>query len=349
VFPPGDYLRDELEARSWSVTDFAQIIARPVQAVSEILNNRKEITAETATEIGAALGTTAEVWLDLQNAYRLHKIRNQTRLSDVQRRAKLRARIPLAEVQKRGWIPSAKDLDVVEAAVCDFLHIADLDEQPRWEIAARRSNDAEETLTPSQRAWVAQAARLAADVKVRRFDPAGLAGLARDLPQRLVDPQRLADVRDWLPSVGVAFVVVEHLQGSKIDGAAFRLENGTPVVALSLRGNRFDSVVFTLVHEIAHIVLGHADGKCLVIDEDAASEHPTNDVEEAANHLASSWLFRVPIEIAPPISQAKVLKAARALGVHPALLVGRLQWAGKLPWSSLRGLVPKAKEVLPFS
>lgn len=46
VFPPGEYLRDELEERGWTVTEFAEIIGRPVQAVSEILNNKKEITTD---------------------------------------------------------------------------------------------------------------------------------------------------------------------------------------------------------------------------------------------------------------------------------------------------------------
>lgn len=349
VFPPGEYLRDELEARSWSVTDFAQIIGRPVQVVSEILNNRKEITAETATEIAAALGTSPEVWLNLQNAYRLHQVRDRPRLTDVQRRAKLRALIPLAEAQKRGWIPASKDLDVVEGAVCAFLRISHLEEQPRWAIAARRSNNDDETITPSQRAWVAQAALLAMQVKVRRFDRAGLEALAQELPQRLARPEHLEDIRTWLADVGVALVVVEHLQGSKIDGAAFRLDNRTPVIALSLRGNRFDSVVFTLVHEIAHILLGHADNKKLVIDEDSASEHPVDDVEVEANRHARSWLFPAPVRITPPVSQAKVLQVSEALGVHPSLVVGRLQWDGRLAWSSLRQLVPKAKDFLAYS
>lgn len=348
VFPPGEYLRDELEARAWSVTDFAQILGRPVQAVSEILNNRKEITPETAAEIGAALGTSPEVWLGLQNAYRLQAVRNQPHLTAVQRRAKLRARIPLGEVQKRGWIPQTKDLDVVETAVCRFLRISHLDEEPRWHIAARRSNESEQTLTPSQYAWVARAASLAEAIKVRRFDRPGLQKLARELPQRLVLPERIAEVQGWLAAVGVALVIVEHLQGSKIDGATFRLDKGTPVVALSLRGNRFDSVVFTLVHEIAHILLGHAKGSCLVIDE-APAEQPEGDIEEAANQQARSWLFPVPLALSPPISQAKVLRAADDLGIHPSLVVGHLHFAGALPWSSLRQLIPKAKDLVPFT
>jgi HTH-type transcriptional regulator/antitoxin HigA len=311
--------------------------------VSEILNNRKEITPETATEIAAALGTSPELWLGLQNAYRLHAVRNKPHLTAVQRRAKLRRRLPLGELQKKGWIPQTKDLDLLEAEVCRFLRIGDLDEEPHWQIAARRSNECEETLMPSQFAWIARAASRAETIKVGRFNGDGLERLARELPQRLTE------VQGWLAAVGVALVVVEHLQGSKIDGASFRLDNGTPVVALSLRGNRFDSVVFTLVHEIAHILLGHADGSHLVIDEDAASEHPEGNIEQAANQQAQAWLFPVPVNLRAPITQSKVLRAADELGVHPALLIGHLQWKGKLPWSSLRHLIPKAKDLVPFT
>ena len=75
AFPPGEYLRDELEARGWTVAEFAESIGLPVQAVSEILDTKQEITAETAMAISAALGTTPEVWLNLQTRYRALNIR----------------------------------------------------------------------------------------------------------------------------------------------------------------------------------------------------------------------------------------------------------------------------------
>ncbi len=73
VFPPGEYLRDELDERGWTVAEFARRIDRPPQAVSEILNGKKAITAETARSFAEALGTTSELWLNLQSAYRLHR------------------------------------------------------------------------------------------------------------------------------------------------------------------------------------------------------------------------------------------------------------------------------------
>jgi HTH-type transcriptional regulator/antitoxin HigA len=71
AFHPGVYIREELETRGWSQSDFAKIIDRPLQAVNEIVNGRKRVTADTALAIGAAFGTGPEVWINLQSAYDL--------------------------------------------------------------------------------------------------------------------------------------------------------------------------------------------------------------------------------------------------------------------------------------
>jgi len=73
VFHPGESLCDELRERGWSQLQFAKIIARPVQVVNEIINGKRGVTAETAKAIGSAFGTGAEVWMNLQVAYDLHR------------------------------------------------------------------------------------------------------------------------------------------------------------------------------------------------------------------------------------------------------------------------------------
>jgi HTH-type transcriptional regulator / antitoxin HigA len=72
VFPPGEFLREELQARGWTQSDLARVIGRPLQTVNQIINGNKRITVETAKELGLALGTGPEVWLNLENTYRLH-------------------------------------------------------------------------------------------------------------------------------------------------------------------------------------------------------------------------------------------------------------------------------------
>src|SRR3954465_8336352 len=73
VFPPGDFLREELEARDWTQADLARVLGRPVQTISAIINGKKEITPETALGLSAAFGTSALYWLNLEMAYRLHR------------------------------------------------------------------------------------------------------------------------------------------------------------------------------------------------------------------------------------------------------------------------------------
>ncbi len=72
VFPPGEIIKDELEARGWTQARFAEILGRPHQVVNGILNGKREITPETALQIAAALGSSAEMWVRMEAEYRLH-------------------------------------------------------------------------------------------------------------------------------------------------------------------------------------------------------------------------------------------------------------------------------------
>lgn len=71
LFPPGEILADELEARGWTQSEFAAIIDRPTQFVNEVIAGKKEITRESAAQFEAALGVSAQFWLSLQDEYLL--------------------------------------------------------------------------------------------------------------------------------------------------------------------------------------------------------------------------------------------------------------------------------------
>jgi HTH-type transcriptional regulator/antitoxin HigA len=86
VFPPGDFLRDELEARNWTQVDLARILGRPVQVVNEIINARRAITPQTALELAAAFGTSAELWLNLEMTWQLSRVERPD--PEIARRAK---------------------------------------------------------------------------------------------------------------------------------------------------------------------------------------------------------------------------------------------------------------------
>ena len=97
VFPPGEYLRDELEERCWTVTEFAEIIGRPAQAVSEILNNKKEITTD-GDRVRRGVRHHAVAVAELQTSYRVWLQSHSdpaAEPSPVARRARLRNLAPV--------------------------------------------------------------------------------------------------------------------------------------------------------------------------------------------------------------------------------------------------------------
>jgi len=343
AFPVGEYLVDELEARGWSIAEFAEILGRPAQAVSEIINGHKEITRETASEIAAATRTSAETWLRLQDAHLLWSAaaKPPTKLSAVRQRAQLASLVPLRELTRRGFLPKG-DVAAQERALRSLFGVDSLDQPPRWSLAARRTGTVGE-LSPAQTAWVGVVRWMAARTPSRPYDRGSLVELGQGLARSLKKPADLTGLVERLSSVGVRLVHVVKFDGGKIDGVAFTDDRG-PVIGISGRIGRFDSVVFTLLHEIAHVVLGHVDASItLDVDLGADDESVT---EQEANTRAGMWMFPQGVDLGAPLSRARVEVWAQQAGVHPSLVVGRLQSEGRLPWSHLRGLVPNVRSPL---
>src|SRR5690242_18290166 len=106
VFPPGEYVRDELEARGWTQQDLALILGRPANAINQIIAGKRSITPETAKGLAAAFGTSAEFWMNLENAYQLAQVQADDD-DDVAKRAHLYSIAPVNEMTRRGWLEPA--------------------------------------------------------------------------------------------------------------------------------------------------------------------------------------------------------------------------------------------------
>ena len=71
--PPGGILSElYLAPRNVSIAKFAEAVGVTRKHMSAIVNGHAAITAEMATRMAAVLGTTAQYWLNLQNAVDLY-------------------------------------------------------------------------------------------------------------------------------------------------------------------------------------------------------------------------------------------------------------------------------------
>ena len=70
---PGRILWRQLDALKMSARKFAEHIGVPPNAVTEILNRERSVSALMAIRFGHAFGTTPQFWLTLQQSYDLKR------------------------------------------------------------------------------------------------------------------------------------------------------------------------------------------------------------------------------------------------------------------------------------
>ncbi|UPJ55108.1 HigA family addiction module antitoxin [Bradyrhizobium sp. 192] len=66
---PGRLLKREMTARGLSANRLSLDIGVPSGRVTDILNGRRGISADTAVRLGRYFGNSPQFWLDLQGQY----------------------------------------------------------------------------------------------------------------------------------------------------------------------------------------------------------------------------------------------------------------------------------------
>ena len=69
IVHPGRLLKRELTARKLSANRLSLDIGVPSGRITDILNGRRSITADTAVRLGRYFGNGPQFWLDLQGQY----------------------------------------------------------------------------------------------------------------------------------------------------------------------------------------------------------------------------------------------------------------------------------------
>jgi HTH-type transcriptional regulator / antitoxin HigA len=353
VFPPGEFIRDELEERGWTQSDLAKIIGRPLSAINLIISGKKSITPETAIGLAGAFGTSPEMWLNLESAYQLSQVEvDVENEGDIRERAKLFESAPVKDMERRGWIKVCDDISDLRNELSTFFVF---EEANKIRVAARSTVQNSE-LNPEQLAWCVRALQLARSVPAKKFTNKSLEeGISR--LRALADfPENVRTVPKVLSEMGIKLVIIEHLPKSKIDGAALWLGDGwdKPVIALSVRYDRIDSFWHTLFHELSHIK--NKDSYILDVDMVGAdrclSNEELSDMEERANNDAANWLIPKDKLLSfitrtrPFYYTEKIIQFANLIKIHPGIIAGQLQYLKEIDWAANRHMLVKVRNFL---
>jgi HTH-type transcriptional regulator / antitoxin HigA len=187
-------------------------------------------------------------------------------------------------------------------------------------------------------AWKAQVTRRAVSLiqqvkpKYRPWDVSWL----KELVRLSAEEDGPARARSLLEERGIILIVEPQIVGMNVDGAAFLVDE-TPVIGLTLRHDRLDNFWFTLLHEIAHVLLHYRTGLSagffdnVEVQSGRVEEHVTSiqEFEDEADRFADNLLIpdeiwsRSPARISRTSEPIEAL--AKQLGISPAVVFGRIR------------------------
>jgi len=329
---PGEFIRDELDARGWAQRDLAYILGVKEQAINPIMSGKRGISPDMARSLSKAFGISPEYFLNIQKAFELSTSKEAD--PAIERRANLLSAFPIREMVKRNWLEDTKDIVMLEAQVMRFFKTNSLEHVPCLAHNARKSDYSE--TTPLQWAWLFRVRQIAAEMVVKKYSEPQLRKTVNEMQRFLVEPEEIRHVPRALAECGVRFVIVETLQKANIDGVCFWLDANSPVIGMTCRHDRIDNFWFVLRHEIEHLL--NRDGQkdplsSEMVDVDLNPQNEDVPEEEIlANKAASQFcadqdaIHSFYVRKYPYMSERDTLGLARRLQRHPGIVVGQLQY-----------------------
>jgi HTH-type transcriptional regulator/antitoxin HigA len=337
VPPPGETIKDSLEALGMSQAELAKRMGASEKYVIDLLYGHAQLTADTALKLERVFNVPARFWTNLELGYRDFLAR-QAEKEKLTRSAAWARQFPLKEMAALRWIERAKDELTNTHRLLTFFGCAS---EEQWESVWQRADAVFRHSAAQQSEWPAVAAWLRrGEIEAREMDlPAydvlrwekALASIRRNITP---DPKEFQSMMlKECMSAGVGLVFLPSLPKMAVSGACVWISQN-PYIYLSLRYRTDDHLWFSFFHEACHVYQNIR--KRLFVDEPRQAAGDPKEVE--ANRFAADTLLEPnaysDFVRTKAFDAASVCAFARSQNLTPGIVVGRLQHDHHVPWAT---------------
>lgn len=320
-YHPGSYVKEVFEDFQMTQHEFAMRLDMDDKQLSLLMNEKRRLTMEDAMKIATLLGTSTDVWINLQNSYDQYLLELKKEETFVKEKNIYRMidKHFLAQTHLVDFnLDLASQIDCLKRNL--FLTNLETLKTEDFFTFFRKSKGIESEKTIIlQNVWIATALKKASIIKKYSFNESELKQLLHQiLPMTLMSPKEfIPKLQELMCLAGVQLVVLPYLPQSNIYGITRWVDNHV-VVAVSTRGKYSDIFWFSFFHELDH-VFKKAKREMLMT-------HQKMEIE--ADHFSSDFL--IPKEdyeqlIKEKINEDSILSFSKKIGIDPGIIVGRLQ------------------------
>lgn len=338
AFHPGYYIVDIIEEMEISQAEFATRMGTTAKTLSQLINGQANISNDLAKKLSAMMGTSVEVWQNLQNTYDQKLIEIQ-QAKDIDAQAALAKNIDYKYFVDVVGLPPARSINDKVANLCKYFKVSDLRImlKPDFLVNFRSSTEINhEKNIINSRAWIQTAINISKNIYTKPYGAEKLKGYLPELRGMTVKkPEEfLPRMREIFADCGVAFVLLPHLKNSGVNGAVKWITEERVVLAMNNRGLDADKFWFSLFHEIKHVFQQKI--KTVFISSTIDEMMDINNILEIeADKFATSYLIPATAykSFAPSkyTSDDEIIKFAKTIGIHPGIVAGRMQHDGIIP------------------
>ena len=319
---PADAIKFYMDERSLTPRDLISAIGSRSK-VSEVLSGKRSVTMGMARALHQQIGIPADLLL-------LEPPKPQP-VSGAEPDWK---RYPIRELRRRGWIAYDSDKTAEEVMTdlkargggCDLAQ------------AFYRKNDDRlvnaKTDSHSIQAWCWHVLATASENR-KTLGPYEKGSVTPGFMREVVQLSPYADgplrAQQRLREHGIGLEVARHLPRTYLDGAALLTPDSKPVIGLTLRYDRIDNFWYTLLHELAHIPHLEREGALVFVEDLSLRDQAhANEYERDADDRAQNTLIpgdaweESRIWVEP--TAIEVIEFAQELGIHPAIVAGRIRY-----------------------
>lgn len=339
ISPPGETMEDLLEEKGWTKAEFARRLGCSTKHVSQLLSGKVPLTDDLAMALASVLGGTAAFWLEREARYR-EGLKLQETYDRLEAEADLLDELPMTWLVKEGCVKRYRHRGQQLGEVLRFFGVASVDSYRECYAnpgAVFRASAVFGKDAGAVAAWIRRSELAAEQVRTAPWNEPGFRRCLRELRSLTAEP----DPKVFIPKLtqacaeqGVAVVFVRTPPKCPASGMTL-WRKGKAILVLSLRYKSNDQLWFTFFHEAGHLLL---HGRKMVFIEGLDGLDP--EKEREADEFARDFL--IPPEYTDELeslrSEPGIRRFATKIGIHPGIVVGRLQKEGILSWKALNDL-----------
>lgn len=336
---PCETLIEKLEEIGMGSKEFAIRTNKPEKTISALLNGDSSITPEMAVLFESVLKIPASFWLENQREYDEYIARTK-RVAVIKESIDWAKNFPYAQMASFGWVATTRK---VEEKVEELFNFFGLSNKAAWEdyyIGQKLKLSFRISLKHTNQpfavsAWLRQGEVTAKELNVSSFNEQIFKRKLKDIKTLMAtQPSNFfSALQNLCSEAGVKVVYTPCLKNAPISGSS-RWINDIPLIQLSARYKQNDRFWFTFFHEAGHILL---HGKKYISLENIGFKEAEIDKENEADNFAEEWTFdsnqEKEVLKKKALNEEDIIAFAKKFNTHPAMIIGRLQHKGYLPYS----------------